>query len=516
MKRLNEIWQDRQLRLVILAALLAVCFYVLAALLSGGAGFPLDDGWIHQTYARNLARTGRWEYVPGVISAGSTSPLWTLWLAVGYLLRIPHLFWAYLSGALSLVWVCLMGIKLWQHLWPEQADRGWLIGLLMVGLWPLVWAAGSGMETVLFIALGLQAIYAYYQVGTTEWGAVKVGLWAGCLILVRPDGLPLLLLLTIGLLAGNRDLRRKQQFRNVAICLLGAAIPLVPYFLFNRWASGQWWPNTFYAKQSEYQVLLEEVLAGRFFRLLYFSLGGPETGWRGISGAHLLLVPGIIGAGLMAVRRDLEQRRFFYTIPLLWAGGHVLLYAWRLPVTFQHGRYLMAALPVWTLFGIAGWLPIVAAARQRFGALWSRSLSMIYAAMVLVFFLLGLQAYVTDVAFIEGEMVRVALWLNENTPADSVIAAHDIGAIGYFTERDLVDMAGLITPELVPFLTDELSFLGYLRNRGPHYLVTAPGWPYNTIVQISGAQTVYRTNYVWTIEQGLNNMTVYQFLEAEP
>ena len=141
---------------------------------------------------------------------------------------------------------------------------------------------------------------------------------------------------------------------------------------------------------------------------------------------------------------------------------------------------------------------------------------MIYAAMLLVFFLLGLQAYTTDVAFIEGEMVRVALWLNDNTPADSVIAAHDIGAIGYFTQRPLLDMAGLITPELVPFLSDELSLLGYLRNARPHYPVTAPGWPYNTIVETSGAQTVYRTNYVWTMEQGLNNMTVYQFPISDP
>ena len=289
MQSLREISQDKQLRWVFLAALVAVLVFVFATMVSGGAGFPLDDGWIHQTYARNLARTGRWEYVPGITSAGSTAPLWTLWLALGYLLRVPHLFWAYLSGALSLVWMCLVAVRLWQTLWPDQRERGWIVGILMAGTWPLVWAAASGMETVLFIALGLQAILTYLRVGQSKWGAAYVGLWSGCMILVRPDGLPLLLLLTVALFSGQPELKRKQQFRNAVICLLGAGLPLIPYFLFNRWASGQWWPNTFYAKQSEYQSLLVVPLWERFGRLLYFSLGGPDTGWRGISGGSSVI-----------------------------------------------------------------------------------------------------------------------------------------------------------------------------------------------------------------------------------
>jgi hypothetical protein len=48
---------------------------------NGYFGFPLDDGWIHQTYARNLAEYGQWAYLPGTISGGSTSPLWTLLLS---------------------------------------------------------------------------------------------------------------------------------------------------------------------------------------------------------------------------------------------------------------------------------------------------------------------------------------------------------------------------------------------------------------------------------------------------
>jgi hypothetical protein len=39
-------------------------------------GFPLDDSYIHQTVARNLARYGVLGFVPGVPSSGATSILW--------------------------------------------------------------------------------------------------------------------------------------------------------------------------------------------------------------------------------------------------------------------------------------------------------------------------------------------------------------------------------------------------------------------------------------------------------
>jgi hypothetical protein len=66
---------------------------------------------------------------------------------------------------------------------------------------------------------------------------------------------------------------------------------MVPYFAFNLGSGGNLWPNTFYAKQAEYTFLWDQPLPLRFFQLLYFSLGGPPQGLRGISGAHLLLLP---------------------------------------------------------------------------------------------------------------------------------------------------------------------------------------------------------------------------------
>jgi hypothetical protein len=510
-----------------------VLFIGLSAL-AGGPSFPLDDGWIHQTYARSLAENGRLEYTPGVISSGSTSPLWTLLLTLGYLLRLPYLLWTFLLGGLCLLWLALAGMQVWRALWPELAAKDWLAGLLLIFTWPLVWAAASGMETLLFAALGMQivAIYAGGQGGRGERGqgsrgagekkrfprspsppllrspAPLLGFLSGLLILTRPDGLVLLLLVAAGLALqpGSWGGRLRTQ----AAFWLMVALPLLPYFAFNLAASGSIWPNTFYAKQAEYQALLQTPLPLRFANLLYFSLGGPPDGWRGMSSAHLLLLPGLLYAGWRALRADWRTRQLLLTLPLLWAGGHVLLYAWRLPVTYQHGRYLLAALPIWLLFGLAGWLGILALGGNGRSARIARQVASLTFLFILFFFLLiGAQSYARDVAFIEGEMVDVAHWLAENTPPDALIAAHDIGAIGFFSGRPLLDLAGLISPEIIPLLADEAALAAYVLQSEADYLVTAPGWPYDEIANAPGVTLLYTTGYEWTREQGWNNMTVY-------
>lgn len=505
---------ERRFLLVAAVAALSLLAFIGLAIAATGPGFPLDDAWIHQTYARNLARSGRWEYVPGLVSSGSTAPLWTLLLALGYLLRLPYLWWTFFLGFLSLLWLAYGGMALWRRLWPEMAGADWLAGLVLVLSWPLVWAAGSGMETLLFAALGLQLL-ALYGAEERRGACLLLGFLAGLLVLVRPDGLILLLLLAWGLW-----LRQSNRWRPwpVALFLLAAGLPLLPYFAFNLWSSGHFWPNTFYAKQAEYAAQLARPLPLRLVELLYFSLGGPERGLRGMSGAHLLLLPGLLVAARRALRADWQRRRLWQMLPLLWAAGHIFLYAWRLPVTYQHGRYLWAALPVWILFGLAGWRLLLAGSRAGSRAgnetpmrrLWRRVAGLSFSGLLLIFMLLGGQAYATDVAFIEGEMVEVAHWLQLHTPPGALIAAHDIGALGYFAERSLLDLAGLISPAVIPLLADEAALAVYVQQSGAHYLVTAPGWPYHLLLETAAAEELYRSSHTWTEQQGYNNTAVFR------
>ncbi|MCP4359409.1 MAG: hypothetical protein GY796_15465 [Chloroflexi bacterium] len=516
---------NRRLALLVGACIVGLGLFLgVTAVYGGQLGFPLDDAWIHQTYARNLARHGRFEFVPGSPSSGSTAPLWTLLLTIGYWLQIPYLLWTYLLGGLSLLWLAAAVMQSWRLLWPQLAAKDWLVGLLIIFMWPMLWAAVSGMETLLFAALGMQLIALYLTVIRHPSSVVRhpsisqspnlqsllpLGFLSGLLILTRPEGIALVGLVGLGLFL--RPGGWLERVKRVGVLGGTAVLPLLPYFLFNYWSNGTLWPNTMAAKQTEYAVLLARPIIGRTVQLLYLSLGGAANGWQGMSSAHLLLLPGLIWASWLALKADWTNRHLVQTLPLLWASGHVFLYAWKLPVTYQHGRYLLAIMPVWIMYGLAGWL-LLLFVREGGRSLWlAQKVAQFTFAIVLFFFLLqGAAAYAADVAIIEGEMVTVAHWLAENTDEDAVIATHDIGAIGYFAERPLLDLAGLITPEIIPLLDDEPALSQYILQSAANYLVTAPGWPYADITQTNSSTFMYSTDFQLTQENGINNMAVYK------
>src|SRR5688500_8581255 len=113
-----------------LLSLLLTLTYLGLSRAGGFLGFPLDDAWIHQTYARNLAVYGEFAFVPGQPSAGSTSPAWTGLLAVGYVLRIDFRLWTYLLGGMLLATNARLAYRLVLSYWPAARGAAWAAGLL--------------------------------------------------------------------------------------------------------------------------------------------------------------------------------------------------------------------------------------------------------------------------------------------------------------------------------------------------------------------------------------------------
>ena len=129
--------------------------------------------------------------------------------------------------------------------------------------------------------------------------------------------------------------------------------------------------------------------------------------------------------------------------------------------------------------------------------------------LLLAFLILGRQAYADDVCIINGEMVDVARWLAANTPTEALVAAHDIGAIGYLSGRRLLDLAGLITPEVIPILRDEHKLAAFIVAQNADYLVTFPSW-YREMAADDRFEQVYQTGFALTRAKGGDNMAVYR------
>jgi len=502
---------------LMLLALLSVGGYVAWSYSQGLLGFPLDDAWIHQTYARNLAETGQLAFLPGQPSAGSTSPAWSFLLSVGYLLGVDFRAWTYLLGGISLAATAWLTYRLCLRLIPSRPTAALCAGLLCALEWHLVWAAASGMETILFTALSLALLEYFFSVVAARRSpdrpasmqkeqaivsAAGIGLLGGILTLTRPEGLGLAGLVIAALVflprpTGWNEIRSRLAAAAVSLLTLGAV--LAPYLVFNLRTSGAIWPNTFYAKQVEYQV--DWPLPLRFWWVLRPTLAG----------AQAVLVPGF----LYAAYRLGRQRDWPAIVPLVWWLTSLLVYALRLPVSYQHGRYAMPTIPLLILYGTWGTALFLRPQAPQLGVrVLSRSLVLATAVLALLFWGRGAQAFRDDVGFIEGEMVATTRWLNENTAPDELIAVHDIGAVGYLIERPLLDLAGLITPEVIPFMSDAEQLADWMIERGAGYAVFFPDFS-STYAQLAADarfQQAYCTEYAWTRSAGHENLCVYRLV----
>ncbi len=454
----------RPLIIFIVLAMIGVSVYVGVAAIGGHSGFPLDDAWIHQTYARNWAETGQLAYVPGQPSAGSTAPLWTLLISIAYRARIDPFLWTRLLGAISLGLSAALVYRLADRLLPYHPPVAWLAGLIGVLDWHLIWAAASGMETMVFIVLAL-AIIDRTLADSPGW---LIGLLSGLLIATRPEGLLLIGLVAIGW-AARFDRHGLRRLVPMIVTMLAVVAPLA---WFNVQAGGALFPNTFYAKQKEYDVLLSSL------SIWLSSIG--QMLIAPLVGAPIVLVPGL-GAWIIAQRRTLRDRtQWIKWLPLAWIALHTLVYAARLPVHYQHGRYLIPIIPIVILYGAIGTASLIVRRSGRRIERIMRSSGMILIVSALIILIIyapiGAQAYAADVAIVDDEMVVVAKWLNDHVPPEAIIAAHDIGAIGYYTRRPLLDLAGLISPEVIPFIRDETRLKEWVQSHRAAWFVTFPDW----------------------------------------
>lgn len=466
-----------------------IVFFILSAALvslfvfiAGGFGFPLDDSWIHQTYGRNLALNGEWAFIPGQPSAASTSPLYTVMLAIGYFLRIPYMVYAHFIGILALTLTAILGANIAKFVLPDSKNAGWWVGLAIIFSWHMVWAAASGMETMIFGMMTLLLIFLAFRETDNNRsqesqpllirGAI-FGVATAITTLARPEGVLLggiaaLLMLIV---------RPQGNFKNVLIYGVGAAIGFIimlsPYLWLNLQLTGGILPNTANAKFEQHAYIFESYNYLERFTNLALSI---------MAGGQFMLIPGIFAYIWKKLRGENMLEGLYFLLPVFWGVAHIALYATRLPAWYQHGRYVMPTLPAFIMTGVIGTIWLIQSNRKQRGestfAMLRRIAVQVIAisagALMLAFISTGMNAYATDVAIINSEMVASAEYIRDNIPEDELIAIHDIGAVGYFASRDMIDIAGLVTPEIIPIVADGDALWAYMQENGAQYLMAFP------------------------------------------
>lgn len=371
--------------------------------------FAAEDAYITFRYAKNLAIGNGLLYNPGERVMGFSSPLWTVWSAVGYRLFGAAVDWArFWSVAGDGVTVVLVAVLLRRHAGRASA---WCFAFFFAA-WPFLAAAAvSGMETSTMLTLIVLAAVL------SERGSPLAGPALAALALVRPEGVAAAAVIALG-----------ARWRDRAIAAVLIALGVAALWIY----FGSPVPQSALAKANIYGH--PGPLKSRFWWdwLMPFPIAGAPTITEGV---HLFLLSVVMApAAILGV-------------PVVWRVRTTAL-----------GLAVGAALTVWlgyVVVGVAfffwylvvplgGVLMLAAAGLPRIAR--GPAIYVSAALFVLGMWNIGMQLYIGRAKLELGTFGAVADYLAEHARPGDKVFLEPIGLIGYRNPLVVVDEVGLVSP----------------------------------------------------------------------
>jgi hypothetical protein len=504
--------------------------------LLGELGFPLDDSWIHLQFARNLASGEGLSYQDGELVTGSTAPLWTALVSLVFLLPGSPVFWVkvlgiafYLAGAWA-TYLLARELQLGERL-------AWLAALLTLASRWVIWSAPSGMEIPLFICLSLWGTILHLRERRASDRLPLSLVVLAVAVLARPEGMLLLVLAVIDRCVafergGEGSRWRPASIRETALGIALGALILLPPVLFNRVAGGSALPTTFSAKASKGASLLPGIgeIVGDPGRLLawlpsvdylyHVPMGVLFLG----SQPHMVL---LAGAGAVLLFTRLGSERDAGILPALWLVALPLAYASMsslkgAPIAGNFGRYFFPLFPYLVVLGVLGLEPLFGWIDRRFaGSAWRRRWLAILVLLLLapVIASAGRSAtfYSQNVVNVQDSDIKIARWLAVRLPPAAVVAVNDVGAIKYILPNRVIDMAGIIHPQMPIYIREAQErgldghhgVMRFLDEMRPDYLVVFPKWYPGLDREGSEFRRLYQLEIADNITMGDDEIVVY-------
>jgi hypothetical protein len=407
------------------APLILLCATAGVARLIVGAHIS-DDAYITMRYSRNLRSAGAMSYNPPDPVLGTSTPLWTWVLAAGQMTGASPEKTA--VAAASLADIGSMALILTS---PAAGSIAAIVAAATIAAWPAyVMHAVSGMETSLYV-LTVVAFVTAMSRAQPGVAAVAAALGALC----RPDGALLAALGFVWTLAGHS---RAAALRFAAtVALIGA-----PWTIFAFARFGSVIPSSVTAKASAVDpwFLSFENLAAYFLRGFYL----PVT---------LLAFGGfaVIAAGFMTRARDDDRGTFLWRLWSVWALGY--LAGMTAANAFTHFPWYFApllpiytasaALAIETAASRAGHVPAV----LRSAALRASLAAVLGAALLTR--MPALKSYLEASAAGREDLYASVATQLAGVDARCTVAATEIGTIGYHYPGRILDLVGLVSPEVV-------------------------------------------------------------------
>jgi arabinofuranosyltransferase len=454
----------------------------------------IDDAYITFRYARNILLGHGLVYNPGEAVLGTTTPLYAFllsllaWISGGVNADFPGI--ALIINTIADAMTCLLIYLLAYEFGHPRT--GFATALIWAVSPMSVTFAIGGMETSLVICLITATFYFHFK-----RRPIAAALCGAMSILARPDAL--LAVLPLLLLRVYQSFPGKRKGRNNSIHfseLLAFGVPLLFWILIAWNYYGSPIPHSITAKTSAYLLAPGES----FIRLLqHYStpfMGqmtlGSQWVWIG-----LFLYPILFGLGSLYLIRQRSESWVWLAYPWVYLS----VFSMANPLIFRW--YLAPPLPALMMGILLGSERISADLRTPLPTYLIAA-----AAFVLTlnaWTLLpdhGLKRPAPEMAFIKLEQLyqEVGEELRPLVKTGDVIAAGDIGALGYYSRAPILDTLGLVSPEVdhyypIPedqIITNYAIPADLIIETQPQYLVVLEVYGRNTFLTDDRFHAAYR------------------------
>ena len=421
--------------------------------------FYFDDALIYARYIENLMNGYGLVYNKGEYFNGLTSQLFT-YLSIGTSLLFGNVLFA--INFLSALFL-ILSVWIYQYIFSSVANPIFVsLGSLFLVTSPFTYGV-FGMETFLFIFLIGLCIHLFL-IEKYKFLLIAMAL----LILTRNEGVFLILPLVF------EHFRLKRKFPKIKYFLIPIVLVSV-HFIFNYTYYGAFLPAT-----------------------------GPAKIWQGMSGlwgeSNIIFIKGAMHILLWTFGNKFSLIGFFILsgVGVFHIGKSSLTFIVLLFLTFLLSFYTILNIPNYYWYDAPFIVFLFYSAAIGLEVVYSFLINYFKLNKIIILILIFSSAsyftykQISHIKFGKSShpylikshpYEEMGIWLKNNTPIDASVAMVEIGIVGYFSDRYIIDILGLVNPFNAKYI-GERKFDKWLTKYHPDYiLVHDPLWGHEQSVK---------------------------------
>lgn len=415
----------------------------------------LDDAYIFLRYAENIVNGFGlvWNINEAPVE-GYTSFLYLFVLITAKFLTIDletfAIVFGIITSALTLFFTYLINIHLFGKILSKKSSIIFTIIILTISPAYLYWST-AGMETSFYSMFLVMTIYLFLKFPESISSSLFKGILFGMLCVLRFEAVLFFVIALYYLVKPNNSFLRIKISATTSLFILGFILAFGTYFIWRWTYFGFFFPNTFYAKTGGG---IQQIIGGFLYIIKALRL------FYGFGWIPIIFV-------LLFFRKEMLSKEtiFLFSISLISILTTILIGGDH----FHLGRFVLPVLPLLFVF-LPPSIELMSLTQFKYISLKQK-----YRGVLILFVIAALlvnkpvykevaggfinlldakkdllevydESSETDIIDWQTGFILMGSALNKIADKDDYIAVVPIGAIGYFSKINVIDMVGLVDP----------------------------------------------------------------------